>query len=229
MLRVHIICEGQTEETFVNNLLAPAFLAHNIMLLPSLIGKPGHKGGNVKLERLMNDVRIRLLGDKQSYCSTLFDYYGLPESFPGRLTSAMKMTVTEKAAEIESYLRIAITEKLGADVARRFIPYVQMYEFEGLLFSDPETFARSIDRPQLKRSLSDVRSQFPTPEDINDSSETAPSKRIKQLIQEYEKPLMGAIAAMDIGLPRMRNECRLFNAWLERLEKLGTDSSATIT
>jgi len=220
MLRIHIICEGQTEETFVNNVLAPTFLAQNIMLLPSLLGKPGHKGGNLKWERLLNDVRNRLTGDRQAYCSTFFDYYALPTDFPGRATSADRRTAAEKAAEVESHLNMTIREKLGDNVTRRFIPYVQMYEFEGLLFSDTETFARSIDRPQLIPELSAVRKNFATPEDINDSRITAPSKRIRQLIQDYEKPLMGTIAALEIGLTRMREECHLFNAWIERLERL---------
>jgi hypothetical protein len=225
MLRIHIICEGQTEETFVNNVLAPAFSARHITLLPSLLGKPGHKGGNLKWERLFNDVRNRLTGDRQAYCSTFFDYYALPTDFPGRATAAGRRTAAEKAAEVESHLDMAFRERLGDDVIRRFIPYVQMYEFEGLLFSDTEAFARSIDRPQLIPELSAVRAHFPTPEDINDSSRTAPSKRIRKLIQDYEKPLMGTIAALDISLTRMREECHLFNAWIERLERLGGDDN----
>ncbi len=221
MLRIHIICEGQTEETFVKNVIAPSFLAQNILLRPSLLGKPGHKGGNFKWERLLSDVRNRLTGDRQSYCSTFFDYYALPADFPGRAVPSDRRTAAEKAAEVESKLNILIREKLGDDVTRRFIPYVQMYEFEGLLFSDTEAFARSIGCPQLIPSLSAVRTHFSTPEDINDSWLTAPSKRIEQLIDVYEKPLMGTIAALDIGLTRMREECHLFNAWLDRLESLG--------
>lgn len=84
MIRVHVICEGQTEEMFVNELLVPFFQAMSIQLIPALVGKPGHKGGNFKFERLRADVQNRLLGDATAYCTTFFGFYGLPESFPGK-------------------------------------------------------------------------------------------------------------------------------------------------
>ncbi|MBA4446849.1 DUF4276 family protein [Cylindrospermopsis raciborskii] len=59
MIRVHIICEGQTEEDFIKEVLRPHFSQKGIAVYPSLIGKPGHKGGNFKIERLLNDVRNR--------------------------------------------------------------------------------------------------------------------------------------------------------------------------
>ncbi|MGC8451942.1 MAG: DUF4276 family protein [Cylindrospermopsis raciborskii] len=85
MIRVHIICEGQTEESFVSDVLVPHFSQKGIALYPSLIGKPGHKGGNFKIERLLDDVRNRLKGDTWAYCTTMFDYYGLPILPQGQL------------------------------------------------------------------------------------------------------------------------------------------------
>lgn len=84
MIRVHVICEGQTEELFVTEMLVEPFLTKGIVLLPALIGQPGHKGGNFSFDRLLTDVRHRLRGDTQSWCSTFFDFYGLPQSFPGK-------------------------------------------------------------------------------------------------------------------------------------------------
>lgn len=74
MIRVHVICEGQTEEMFVNELLAPSVASKQVLLVPSLIGKPGHKGGNVTIDRVLRDVRLRLLGDPTAYCTLLIDY-----------------------------------------------------------------------------------------------------------------------------------------------------------
>ena len=54
MIRVHVICEGQTEEMFVNELLAPAMLPKGIQLIPALVGKPGHKGNAVNLNNKNN-------------------------------------------------------------------------------------------------------------------------------------------------------------------------------
>ena len=105
---------------------------------------------------------------------------------------------------------------------QRFIPYVQMYEFEGLLFSDPAALARSIGKAKLENRFFEIRADGNTPEHINDDSHTAPSKRIIHLVDGYalQKPLLARRAAEEIGLPRIRQECPLFNAWLAKLETL---------
>ncbi|MER8149687.1 DUF4276 family protein, partial [Acinetobacter baumannii] len=86
-------------------------------------------------------VRNRLTTDKNCYCTTFFDFYGLPESFPGKNALAANAAITEKATTLQNELIAKLTGALGTDVMRRFIPFVQMYEFEGLLFSDPEKMA----------------------------------------------------------------------------------------
>lgn len=45
MVDLHIIVEGQTEQTFVRELLAPHLGHHGVFAVPRLVGKPGHKGG----------------------------------------------------------------------------------------------------------------------------------------------------------------------------------------
>lgn len=220
MIRVHIICEGQTEETFVNNALVEYFSHKGIALFPSLVGKPGHKGGNFKEERLLVDVRNRLIGDSAAYCTTLFDYYGLPPAFPGKSESSKVLSSGEKSKIVCRELAGVIENKLGSNIGKRFIPYVQMYEFEGLLFSDPQKFAHGIDQPSLAQRLLNIRNSFATPEDINDSPQTAPSKRIKSLVPGYQKPIMGLIGIKELGLEVIRRECTLFNGWLQALEQL---------
>ena len=105
---------------------------------------------------------------------------------------------------------------------RRFIPYVQMHEFEALLFSDPARFATGINRPELQADFYAIGSRFATPEHINDSPDTAPSKQVIGVFSGYErqKPLLGVLAALEIGLPKIRQECPLFSAWLAQLEEL---------
>lgn len=220
MIRVHVICEGQTEEMFVKELLQPVFFAKGVLLEPALVGKPGRKGGNFKFERLQTDVRNRLLGDRTAYCTTFFDYYGLPQSFPGKDSQDPQADITIKAAALQEAMTAELTRLIGDDAMRRFIPFVQMYEFEALLFSDPTAFARGIDKEQLSTRLTDIAQQFASPEHINDSPQTAPSKRIEVLIPDYEKPLMGSLAALEVGLQQMRAKCQLFNNWLIGLESL---------
>lgn len=223
MIRVHVICEGQTEEAFVNNLLLEPLMARGIQLIPALIGKPGHKGGNFKFQRLLPDVRNRLMSDRQAYCTTFFDFYGLPEEFPGKNVCLPTASISEKAEAVQHALVEKLTEALGVDVMRRFIPFVQMYEFEGLLFSAPERMAQGMDKPDLSRAFQTIAGAFASPEHINNSPVTAPSKRIISLIPHYEKPLMGTLAALDVGLTVMREKCVLFNAWLTQIEALAAE------
>ncbi len=220
MIRVHIICEGQTEEMFINEVLAQAFHHLGIYLMPALIGKPGHKGGNFRFERLLTDLEKRLLGDRQAYCTTFFDFYGLPEEFPGKVEAASKSTMDEKADCLLEAMMDKLRKKLGDDAMRRFIPYVQMYEFEGLLFSCPKRLAMGINQPTLEDKFLHIRNEFDTPEAINNSTVTAPSKRILKLYDGYEKPLHGSLAAIEIGLPTIRAECTRFDSWLKHMESL---------
>jgi hypothetical protein len=108
---------------------------------------------------------------------------------------------------------------------RRFIPFIQMYEFEGLLFSDPEKMALGMDREDLIGSFQQIADNFESPEHINNSPQTAPSKRILNLIRGYEKPLMGALAALEVGLDSMRDNCELFDQWLSNIEAIAGDSN----
>ncbi|MFU3311917.1 DUF4276 family protein [Pseudomonas sp. DC3200b2] len=220
MIRVHVICEGQTEEMFVNEMLTPVFFPKGIQLVPALVGKPGHKGGNFKFERLQADVKNRLLGDRTAYCTTFFDYYGLPQGFPGKDTLAAHADIRDKAAAVQDAMVDELIRLIGQDSMRRFIPFVQMYEYEALLFSDPDAFAIGVDRISLNQHLKAISAQFESPEHINNSPVTAPSKRIEALMADYQKPLMGTLAALEVGLDVMRAKCALFNDWLTRIESL---------
>ncbi|WP_248748604.1 DUF4276 family protein [Pseudomonas sp. MWU15-20650] len=220
MIRVHVICEGQTEEMFINEVLAQAFYHLDIYLMPALIGKPGHKGGNFRFERLLTDVEKRLLGDRQAYCTTFFDFYGLPEEFPGKAHAAVKNSMDEKADCLLQAMVERLANELGDEAMRRFIPYVQMYEFEGLLFSCPRRLASGINQPALEERFMHIRNEFETPETINNSPMTAPSKRLQSLYAGYDKPLHGSLAAIEIGLPAIREQCSRFDNWLSEMEAL---------
>lgn len=219
MIRVHVICEGQTEEEFVRHVLYAALLERNVILLPSCIGKVGHKGGKVNLARLELDVRERLLKDRQCYCTTLLDYYGLPTDFPGKSQGNSVQNIKDKQRFITDELSKWASTSFGEQSASWFLPYIQMYEFEGLLFSSPEGLASTLDHA-LAQQLTSIRDQFNSPEEINDSPNTAPSKRLIALYPQYDKPLHGSLAALDVGLDVIRQECRLFDGWLKQLEVL---------
>ncbi|MDY0221822.1 MAG: DUF4276 family protein [Desulfobacterium sp.] len=220
MIRVHVICEGHTEEMFVNELLVTPFSLKGILLLPAKIGRPGHKGGNVNYQRLLVDIRQRLLNDSSCYCTTLLDYYGLPTAFPGKTEAESFLNSREKFRRVVESLSGEVTKALGQGAGRRFIPYIQMYEFEALLFSHPQVLADSLQQSGLAESFAQIRQQFATPEEINDNPQTAPGKRIEKLYRAYDKPVHPLLAAREIGLETICQECHLFSDWLKGLEAL---------
>jgi Domain of unknown function (DUF4276) len=220
MFRVNIICEGQTEETFVQEILYHFFVTKSIYLTPILIGKPGHKGGNFTFGRLLKDLRP-LLGDSTAYCTTLFDFYGLPNDFPGKATALTMNNIKDKAQCVTKAVVDALqATTISPDALRRFIPYIQMYEFEGLLFSDCSSLASAISQPHLASKFQEIRASFASPEHINNSPMTAPSKRISKIYSRYDKPLHGSLAMIEIGIEAIRQECKLFDRWLQTLENL---------
>ena len=86
--------------------------------------------------------------------------------------------------------------------------------------SDCAAFGRGIGRPDLSGDFQQIQDAFENPEEIDDSPETAPSKRVERLVRGYEKPLLGTLAALEIGLVAIRRECPHFGSWLDRLEQL---------
>ena len=152
----------------------------------------------------------------------MVDYYGLPQAgdraWPGRV-QAGKTVFSKKASIVETALKEDIQKVIGSNFnPDRFIPFVMMHEFEGLLFSDCAAFSRGIGRPELEADFLAVRNLFSSPEEINDSPNTAPSKRVASLVAGYQKPLLGTLAILEIGLETIRRECSHFNDWLTRLE-----------
>lgn len=149
----------------------------------------------------------------------MVDYYGLPGGWPGRRQSTAFSTTAEKANFVQTALHENIAAEMGTRFnSKRFVPFILMHEFEGLLFSDCAAFSRGIYQPELEVPFQSIRGQFSSPEGINDSPETAPSKRIVALLPGYQKPLLGTLAAIEIGLDRIRSECPLFDSWLRQLE-----------
>jgi hypothetical protein len=155
----------------------------------------------------------------------MVDYYALPQqgpgAWPGRTQSAVLNTVEEKAGCVQAALLDDVVTKMGTRFdSRRFVPFVVMHEFEGLLFSDCAAFSRGIGRSALEAAFQKVRDQFATPEEIDDSPDTAPSKRVEALVPGYQKPLLGVFVVLEIGLARIRAECPHFDGWLKQLEAL---------
>ena len=146
----------------------------------------------------------------------------MPADWPGRTTANSCQTAQEKAKTIEDALASDIRSRMGDSFnPARFIPYVQMHEFEALLFSSPQVLAEKSDR-SLREHFANIRSGFSSPEEINDNYETCPSRRIKDRYLAYNKVVDGTNIAKAIGLDTIRAECPIFNDWLKRIESLAS-------
>ena len=221
MSRLLIHVEGQTEEAFVNSMLAPHLYAVGYTSVSArLVGNArqrDRRGGGRSWEAVRKGILNHLLDDQTALATTMVDYYGLPRSWPGRDQAGLQATLKRRAAMVEEAVLHDISGEIGHP--QRFVPYVVMHEFEGLLFSDPERFAQNLGEPALAPKFRAIRQKFATPEDINDSSDTAPSKRVSGLYRGYQKPLDGVSAIEHIGLDTVREACPLFNAWVSTLEQ----------
>lgn len=227
MSRLLIHVEGETEETFVNEVLASHLYGYGYTKISArLIGNArqrDRRGGIRAWNTVRKDILSHLKEDAECFSTMMVDFYALPQTgeraWPGRAEAA-QLAFSEKAASVERALLADICNEMGNGFEQaRFVPYVMMYEFEGLLFSDTDKLGLGIGKPELSSKFKAIRNQFITPEEINDSPQTAPSKRIINLVPNYEKPLMGTLAIIEIGLDAIRQECPLFRKWIEQLEQ----------
>lgn len=224
MIRLHMIVEGQTEEIFVNRVLADHFGQFNITVDVRSVETSRHqrriyRGGLLDYQRAKRDLGRWMSEDQNAdaFFSTMFDLYALPDDFPSYVDARHTSDPYARVYALEDALRIDIEH-------RRFIPYIQLHEFEALLLADPQKFDwEFIEHDRQIDQLIQIANGFDSPELINDHPETAPSKRIIQLIPEYEgrKTSAGPLIAAKIGLPTLRAKCPHFDSWLRRIEALG--------
>ena len=163
MDRLLIHVEGQTEEDFVNEILAPHLYRQGYTKVGArLMGNArqrDRRGGIRSWTSVRGDIIRHLKEDAGCMVTTMVDYYGLPQTggraWPGRETAG-SLPFAQKALTVERALSEDICRELGQGFdSERFVPYVMMHEFEGLLFSDCERFSRGSDgriwRKRFKR------------------------------------------------------------------------------
>jgi hypothetical protein len=226
MPRVLIHVEGETEETFVWQVLGPKLYELGYHKVAArLVGNArqrDRRGGVKPWPAVSTDILRHLKEDTGCLATTMIDYYGLPASgpgaWPGRADASTRQ-FSDKGATVQQAMLADVSRKMGSGFdTSRFIPFVMMHEFEGLLFSDCHAFAKGIGRPELAKKLQDVRSGFNSPEEINDSPFTAPSKRVVKIVPGYQKPLFGSLGARSIGIDKICAECPHFRSWVGSLE-----------
>ncbi|MBW6512030.1 MAG: DUF4276 family protein [Desulfuromonadaceae bacterium] len=219
-IEVITIVEGKTEEIFIKSLLQPYLAKKMIFMTPTQVSKPGQKGGDVRFERVKKDLAIHLKQRADTYLTTLVDFYGVRE-WPGIDLVPAKAPPAKIAEIINDATQAAVVDLFAKQQAkRRFIPHMVIHEFEALLFSDSASLATELDIAEEK--VKAVLKECGEPEAINNSPVTAPSKRLDgwSMNGEFPKTTTGITVARNIGIQKMREQCPLFNAWLQRFEAI---------
>ncbi len=227
MVRLYLFAEGKTEETFADVLLKPHLAGRGVYLHGIIqvahARKRGkvHRGGGRGYEPMRNDIRRFLAQEKSRdvYFTTMIDLYAIHAGFPSLVES--------DGLRNDPFARVeALEQAFAGDIGDpRFVPYIQLHEFEAVLFCDPGGFQLHYEKcdRQVER-LRAIADAHESPELIDDGPQTAPSKRIIAEFPDYEaaKPVVGPEVAEQIGLETIRSKCPHFASWLSRLEGLAS-------
>ena len=215
---LHIIVEGQTERQFAHEILLPHLSSYGIVgivqIITTAVQSKTYRGGVGTYAQIKQNVK-RALGRKGCMVTTMLDLYGLPHDMPGRQNFSPAVTGIQQVTLLESLF--------GEDIAdRRFIPYIQLYEYETLLFSDIHAIDSiiGINGPTQIQKLQEILTTAGEPEKINDNPNTAPSKRLHHLYPSYQKNPHNLLILKTIPLLKLRSACPHFNSWLTTLELL---------
>ncbi len=209
---IYVISEGQTEAKFVNRVLKPYLMSKNIFAVIPITPEtsPGHNGGDMTFYRYKKKALDLLKNKKNAIVTSMIDFYKLRRDFPSYRDSKK---IDDKYRQVE-FLEAEISKEIDNE---RFIPYIQLHEFEGILFSDLKGFnAINIEQKELVK-IKDIVDENPNPELINDGEHTAPSKRLLRIIRKYDKVLYGTMIAESIGIETIIKKCLHFREWINKL------------
>lgn len=218
MKRVYCICEGQTEENFVKQVLSH-LSRYKVFIIPIVVHlsrDKRNKGGGWHYHPYKRDL-VNLINQEgrrnDVFFTTMIDYYHLPTDFPGQQDVGKKPDADTKIEHLESSFKNDVNHP-------RFKPYLQKHEYEALLLAKPSCLKSSF--PGNHREVEKLIESLPEspPEDINDGMHTHPAQRIIDFLPAYEKAKVraGVTAAQHIGLSVLREKCPHFGQWLTWLE-----------
>lgn len=211
--RLVILVEGESELMFINQQVIPELykrtkVAWSIEACKVVTNRQlNKKGGSINYEYLLNDVR-RFSAQGCDVITTFLDFFRLPTSFPGYTSDGSQIDTVEEA------IRQDVRGKI-ADL-RVFIPYLQKYEFEALLFSSMDGFRYLIDDNGILETIEKIFNQYLNPEDINGGELTAPSKRLLSIFN-YNKVADSSEMLAIIGFDTIYSKCPRFSSWFDKL------------
>ena len=213
MPRLVFIVEGECEQRFINEHLIkylsykfPGISMHAQKITTNR--KKHVKGGNIDYTLFKNELQ-RTVAQGGVMVTTFLDFFRLPSDYPGYTRDANLIN------DVENAIRMDCGDVVSAEF---FLPYIQKYEFETLLFANCSGFAGIVDEKQQQKILDIVQDKkFSTPEDINGGQETAPSKRLLTIFN-YRKVLDSALVLKDVDIEDLRSRCPRFDLWVSKLE-----------
>ena len=215
--KVLVLVEGQTEEGFIKRVLGPYLATKEIFITPTIIKTkreirgPDHKGGVSSYQQVKRDLTPLLNDTSADIVTTMIDYYALPANFPGyhqRPTG----TYIERVEFMEN--------QFGTDINRsKFLPYLQLHEFEALVFASEEKLPSTfINVPRKLAQVTAINNFFTSPEEINENPVSAPSKRLKSIFPDYQKTYHSQLILSQVNIDDLRAKCSHFNSWLTKFE-----------
>ena len=224
MKRLYLTVEGQTEAAFATSVLRPHLFAFNVLVVKPRFTGPHRRdddripGGGMfnSFGPALRDIGRWLKEDKSrdARFSMMVDLYHLPHDFPGYKAGMSLRSGVPQAVSMEQSLATELADD-------RFIPYLQVHEFEALVLADPNRLTSVYDvRPGALDSLCRDCSRHETPEEINHGQHSHPKYRIAETVPEYDANIAGPLLVEEIGLAKLRMRCPHFGAWLTQLEQL---------
>lgn len=213
MKNIYIYCEGQTEESFINEVLSPYLSQVDIWVYPIICttkrtNLEKFRGGVSEYSKIKKELTMLCKSHKNEIITNMFDYYAMPSDTP--LIGCSDIDIYSRIEKIENDINIDIGEP---NCHFNFL----MHEFEGLLFSKPNSFKLVAD-DKVVNEIVRIKSEAISPEHINNSPETAPSKRLEALMPGYAKVKNGTIISKDIGMDVIMSNCKHFAHWIEEIK-----------
>lgn len=228
MIRINVVAEGQSEMGFAKNLLNKYFrgspLVDSRCVMTSKDSKTNYeyRGGLLKYQHAKRDILLWAKNDTTAYITTMFDFFRLPVDFPGYHKAMSCQDHRESVRILEESLKADILPDMAdSNSACRFIPYIQLHEFEALLFTDINVlkydYLEQDDITKIDQLYEETKDL--SPEEINHGAETAPSKRLLHAVN-YQKGEMVSELLDVIGIHKIREKCPHFSEWIDTLQRL---------
>jgi len=184
-----VLCEGQTEERFIKEIIIPAY--SQLHIVPKIImTKGGKKGGSVYYEDFIKQVKNLLRNTQLTLLLTMFDLAGIPNSWWNGIKSKCPKQLNEK-------FRLDIKDS-------RFYPVWMIYEFEMLTFIAPKVTGDVIGKQYITSLEKVLKNNQHNPEAINHNN--YPSKHLLHICGKhgYQKTIDGIQIAKRLTMEQLK-------------------------